>query len=382
MGTQDLLPSLDLLDNLELSPITRYYITQLVCRNSDRLIVDSKDRSVEQGLSSNLHDGQVRLERLALEHQTLISQGAIHQDSIRSIESEILRMIGLRLDNSHSKGTILVVDDTTEVLRFFTQMLTQQGYEVCSAISGAVALNHAPTIHPSLILLDIMMPGLDGYEVCERLKADEKTRDIPVIFISAIHEPLDKVRAFAVGGVDYLTKPIQNEELLVRIEHQLTLRRLQDQLRSQSSQLSSQLNNVDLTQGFWARSLDGFYQASIEGRFLAVNPAYAALLGYDHPTTVLQAITSIAQQVYRNPGRWAELVTYLHQCESVEQFESPIQMINGETRWISESVRLVKDGTGFVHTLEGTVRDITACKEAERLREIDRLKLDYPSPSR
>jgi len=97
-----------------------------------------------------------------------------------------------------------------------------------------------------VILLDIMMPGLDGYQVCERLKADEKMRDIPVIFMSAIHEPLDKVRAFAVGGVDYLTKPIQNEELLVRIEHQLTLRRLQDQLRSQSSQLNSQLNNLSV----------------------------------------------------------------------------------------------------------------------------------------
>ena len=383
MATQDLSPPLDLIDKLELSPVTRYYINQLVRHNFDRLIVDTRvERSVEQGLGFELHDGPVRLERLAQEHQTLTSQGAIHQDSVRSIESEILRMIGLRLDDSHRKGTILVVDDTTEVLRFFTQMLTQQGYEVCSAISGSVALKHAPTIEPSLILLDIMMPGLDGYQVCEWLKADEKTRDIPVIFMSAIHEPLDKVRAFAVGGVDYLTKPIQNEELLVRIEHQLTLRRLQDQLRSQSSQLNSQLNNVDSTQGFWQRSLDGFYQASIDGRFLAVNPAYAALLGYDHPNTVLQTITSIAQQVYRNPGRWAELVTYLQQCESVMQFESPIQMINGETRWISESVRLVKDSGGLLYTLEGTVRDITARKQAEQSRETDRLQLDYPSPSR
>ena len=380
MATQDLSPPLDLLNRLELSPVTRYYVTQLIRQNSDRLIVDTcdhiGDRSIEQGLDIELHDGQVRLERLALEHQTLTSQGAIHQDSVRSIESEILRLIGLRLDDSHRKGTILVVDDTAEVLRFFTQMLTQQGYEVCSAISGAIALNHAPTIEPSLILLDIMMPGLDGYEVCERLKADEKTQNIPVIFMSAIHEPLDKVRAFAVGGVDYLTKPIQIEELLVRIEHQLTLKRLQDQLRSRSSQL----NTPDsIYQGFWQRSLDGFYQASIDGRFLAVNPAYATLLGYDHPTTVVQTITSIAQQVYRSPGRWAELITYLQQCESVVQFESPIQMANGETRWICESVRLVQEGTGLLYTLEGTVRDITARKEAERSRETDRLKLDYRS---
>ena len=110
-----------------------------------------------------------------------------------------------------------------------------------------------------------------------------------------------------------------------------------------------------------------------------MNPAYAALLGYDHPNTVLQTITSIAQQVYRNPGRWAELVTYLQQCESVVQFESPIQTANGENRWICESVRLVQEETGLLYIVEGTVRDITSRKEAERSRETDRLKLDYRS---
>jgi CheY-like chemotaxis protein len=210
MTIQDLSQQpLSLLSQIELSPITRYYLTQLIRQNLDRLVLDEvKELSSQRPVSQ---DGHLRLERLALEHQTLISQGAIHQDSVKGIETEILQMIGLRLDDNHRKGTILVVDDTPEVLRFFTQALTQQGYEVCSAISGAIALNHVPTIEPSLILLDIMMPGLDGYEVCERLKADEQTAEIPVIFMSAIHEPLDKVRAFNLGGVDYLTKPIQIE---------------------------------------------------------------------------------------------------------------------------------------------------------------------------
>jgi PAS domain S-box-containing protein len=378
MMTQDLSQQpLSLLSQIELSPVTRYYLTQLIRQNLDRLVIDkAPDVMIERSnLQPTLQDGQVRLERLALEHQTLISQGAIHQDSVRNIEAEILRMIGLKIDESHRKGTILVIDDTPEVLRFFTQALTQQGYEVCSAISGAVALNHISTIEPSLILLDIVMPGLDGYEVCERLKSDGQTADIPVIFMSAIHEPLDKVRAFNIGGVDYLTKPIQIEELLVRIEHQLTLKRLQDQLKAQSQSRSISQDNI--YEAFWMGALDGFYRASVDGKFLDVNLAYAQILGYARPDQAVQQITSIAQQVYRSPGRWAELVTCLQQFESVVQFESPIQTVSGQTRWIAESVRLVQDDMGLIFTLEGTVRDITDRKQAERSQAADNLRRDF-----
>jgi PAS domain S-box-containing protein len=381
MTTQNLSQQpLNLLSQLELSPITRYYLTQLIRQNLDHLVLNDVTELTDQSgqLSAQrpvLHDGHLRLERLALEHQTLISQGAIHQDSVKGIETEILQMIGLRLDDTHRKGTILVVDDTPEVLRFFTQALTQQGYEVCSAISGSIALNHIPTIEPSLILLDIMMPGLDGYEVCERLKADTQTAEIPVIFMSAIHEPLDKVRAFNLGGVDYLTKPIQIEELLVRIEHQLTLKRLQDHLKAQSNLPIADENSFH--EDFWNRSLDGFYRASIGGQFIAVNPAYAKILGYTRPSQVVQQISSIAQQVYRSPGRWAELITYLQQFESVVEFESPIQTVSGDTRWIAESVRLVRDETELIYTLLGTVRDITDRKQTERSNAANSLKQDF-----
>jgi len=196
-----------------------------------------------------------------------------------------------------------------------------------------------------------------------------------VIIMSAIHEPLDKVRAFNLGGVDYLTKPIQIEELLVRIEHQLTLKRLQDQLKSQSNR--SQVSTVNLYEAFWMRSVDGFYRASIDGKFLAVNPAYAKILGYDHPEEVLHHVNSIAQQVYRSPGRWAELVTYLQQFEFVAQFESPIQTQQGDLRWIAESVRWVQDETGLLYVLEGVVRDITDRKQVENSQAVDHLKRDF-----
>lgn len=129
------------------------------------------------------------------------------------------------------KGNILIVDDTPNNLRLLSSMLTKQGYEVRSAISGSVALMAVRTVPLDLILLDINMPKMNGYEVCEQLKADEQTRDIPVIFLSALGEPLDKVQAFKVGGVDYITKPFQVEEVLARVENHLTLRRMQVELQ-------------------------------------------------------------------------------------------------------------------------------------------------------
>jgi two-component system, sensor histidine kinase and response regulator len=110
-------------------------------------------------------------------------------------------------------------------------MLTQQGYEVRSAISGSIALMAVQSIQPDLILLDINMPNMSGYEVCRQLKADGATEEIPVIFLSALGEVVDKVQGFRVGGVDYITKPFQVEEVLARIENHLTLRKAQIELQ-------------------------------------------------------------------------------------------------------------------------------------------------------
>ena len=118
------------------------------------------------------------------------------------------------------------------------RLLSEYGYEVRGVPNGKMALTVVQTAPPDLILLDINMPGLDGYQVCEQLKADEQSRDIPVIFISALDEVLDKVRAFAVGGIDYITKPFQVEEVLLRVKNHLTLRQLQKQLQETNAALT------------------------------------------------------------------------------------------------------------------------------------------------
>lgn len=136
-----------------------------------------------------------------------------------------------------TKGDILIVDDTLDNLRLLSAMLTSQGYEVRSVTNGSTALMGVQAQSPDLILLDINMPGMNGYEVCQRLKANPNTHNIPVIFISALNEVFDKVKAFSVGGVDYITKPFQVVEVLVRVENHLKLCRVQAQLQAQNSRL-------------------------------------------------------------------------------------------------------------------------------------------------
>jgi len=128
------------------------------------------------------------------------------------------------------KASILVVDDKPANLRLLGKMLTQQGYRIRLARDGQVALSSASSFPPDLILLDIRMPHLDGYQVCQRLKAEPSTSQIPVIFISALDDALDKVKAFSVGGIDYITKPFQLQEVLARVETHLALQALQNEL--------------------------------------------------------------------------------------------------------------------------------------------------------
>ncbi|MEG4497553.1 PAS domain S-box protein [Microcoleus sp. F10-C6] len=136
---------------------------------------------------------------------------------------------------------ILIIDNQPNHLRFLSNVLTKEGYKVQRAISGEMAVNAKFTVLPDLILLDIAMPKMNGYEVCERLKANKKTREIPVIFLSIFNETFHKVRAFEVGGVDYITKPFQVEEVLVRIESQLTIQQLSKQLKQQNTQLQREV---------------------------------------------------------------------------------------------------------------------------------------------
>ena len=135
-------------------------------------------------------------------------------------------------------ASILIVDDMAANLQVLTGMLDDRGYLTRPVTSGKMALLAAQNDPPDLVLLDITMPGMDGYEVCARMKANEKLKDIPVIFISALHETLDKVKGFGVGGLDYVTKPFQFEEVHARVETHLRLHALQIAIEAHNRRLS------------------------------------------------------------------------------------------------------------------------------------------------
>jgi sigma-B regulation protein RsbU (phosphoserine phosphatase) len=158
-----------------------------------------------------------------------------------------------------AKGNILIVDDTPANLRLLSQMLAEQGYRVRPVPDGPLALAAARAEPPDLVLLDVRMPEMDGYEVCEHLKAEAQTRDIPIIFISALDATQDKVRAFTAGGVDYVTKPFQIEEVLARVETHLALRELQRQLQDANRKMAEELALAgEIQTSFLPRQLPGF----------------------------------------------------------------------------------------------------------------------------
>ncbi|RJR26003.1 MAG: response regulator [Desulfobacteraceae bacterium] len=141
------------------------------------------------------------------------------------------------MDNALEKATIMVVDDTPSDLKLLEEMLECKGYRVLSFPMGNMALKAAAKNPPDLILLDIMMPDMDGFEVCRRLKADESLREIPVLFISALTDLNEKIKAFSLGGVDYVTKPFQFEEVNARVGTHLRLRALQGKLKERNLNL-------------------------------------------------------------------------------------------------------------------------------------------------
>ncbi len=151
---------------------------------------------------------------------------------------------GLAVAERGPPGDILVVDDTPANLRVLAELLGERGHRVRPVLSGEMALRAASVEVPDLVLLDVQMAGIDGYEVCRRLKADPKTSAVPVVFLSARHAVSGKVAAFEVGGVDYITKPFELDEVVARVEIQLELRRLQAALASEREKSDALLSRM------------------------------------------------------------------------------------------------------------------------------------------
>lgn len=284
------------------------------------------------------------------------------------------------------KGDILVVDDTPDNLRLLASMLTEQGYKVRKALSGQLAIIAALSAPPDLILLDINMPEMDGYEVCERLKRDVQTLDIPVIFLSALDDVLDKVKAFNIGGVDYICKPFQLQEVIARIDNQLTVRRLQKHLQEQNLQLKQLLRDRIRTQEslrqaeekyrtIFDYAIEGIFQISASGEYLSVNQAMADIYGYGTPDELVEDFNSNEIKPYVSMSLRKEYEALLTEHGHVSGFESQIYKRDGTTVWIRESINAVRDQQEEVLFYVGTVEDVSDRRDAE-IAESNRQHMD------
>lgn len=284
------------------------------------------------------------------------------------------------LPSVENRGSLLIVDDTPDNLHLLTRILAKKGYQVRGAINGQMALTAIQLAPPDLVLLDISMPVMSGYEVCQALKADDRTREIPVIFLSALSEVRDKVKAFEVGGIDYITKPFQAKEVLARVEVHLNLQRLQHQLQAQNIQLQQEIEARQAAEekyrSIFENCIEGIFQSTVEGSYLSANLSLARMYGYESVQELVTSVTDISKTVYVLPDRRKELQVYLQQHQQVAGFESQVYRKDGSLIWVSETVREMRDRDGKLLFYEGTVQDITERKQTEAELHQQRLQTE------
>ncbi len=251
---------------------------------------------------------------------------------------------------SVDKNTILIVDDEPNNLRLLAVLLKEHLFEVRTVTSGSMALRSAQLDPPDIILLDINMPDMTGYEVCQELKASGATSDIPVIFISALDATIDKVRAFKVGGGDYISKPFQPEEVLVRIENQLMLRRTREDLRKLHRAVEQSASSIMIT--------------NTQGEIEYVNPKFTRVTGYT-AEEVQGKNPSFLKSGTMSPETYQELwETVTAGKEWQGEFQN--RKKNGEIFWEVASISPIVDQHGTITHFLAVKEDITRRKESEK----------------
>lgn len=304
---------------------------------------------------------------------------------------------------SHAQGaTILVVDDTVDDLHLLATILANHGYRVRSLAEGSLVLRSVQTLPPDLILLDVRMPDIDGYTVCEKLKADDRTRDIPVIFISGLHDPADKVRGFQAGGVDYITKPFQLEEVLARVATHLTLRRMYQQLHIHNIQLQQEIAmrqqveehlrqsesalhraNAELEQRVAERTADmrlaqvtldyaaeSIFWIQPDGRLVYVNEAACNTLGYTHTELLSMTVMDVDPGISQE--QWYTFLAKLRQNSSTT-IETYQRRKDGSIFPVEMTVNYIVFGAK--EQVCAFVRDITRRRNMQEALDLERRRL-------
>lgn len=252
---------------------------------------------------------------------------------------------------------ILIVDDEVANLKLLSQILSQQGYLVRPTERPQLAIESATSQPPALILLDVKMPEMDGFEVCSRLKQDERTRDVPVIFISALRETEDKVRGFEAGGMDFITKPFQEEEVLARVRTHIELRNMQLNLETLVARRSAELAKSESKyRGLVENSLVGVFATTPDGRFSFVNDAMVQMYDFDSAEQML-ADGSLAR--WDNLQDRQRMLDELQKHGQVRNFEAETITHTDRKIYVLFSAKQIGDD------IIGMVMNITDSKQAE-----------------
>lgn len=280
------------------------------------------------------------------------------------------------LDLAPPSIDVVIIDDDGDTRRLLSRLLTQQGYGLREAASAEEGLSTIAERIPDLILLDIVLPDLDGYSLCQQLKKNSLTRDIPIIFLSSLADSLDKVKAFQSGAADYIAKPFAVQEVLVRVQNQIYLAQQRRQLYQKNAQLQREVEEriqvekarqiAELNyRSIFENSTVGIFKASTNGQFLSVNPSMARLYGYDSPEAMIAAVEDIGRQIYVQPKRREELTVYLGRFDKITDAESEVLRQDGSRFWISEDIWRVFDEEGQLLYYEGIVHDISERRQME-----------------
>lgn len=280
------------------------------------------------------------------------------------------------MDDVLCPNHLVIVDDDADTLRLLTRLLSQQGYGVVGATTGQEALGRIEAQRPDLILLDVLLPDLDGFTICQQLKANPLTQNIPIIFLSSLADSLDKVKAFQVGAADYISKPFAVQEVLVRVQNQLHLARQRQQLSHQNALLTQEVQErIQMQQALLAAEMNyrsifenstvGIFKISANGQYLSVNPSMARLYGYDSAEEMMAMAANVSHQIYLQPKRRDELMVYLNRFDKITDAESEVFRKDGGTFWVSEDIWKVWDKDGSFLYYEGIAHDIDERRQME-----------------
>lgn len=265
------------------------------------------------------------------------------------------------------KHTILVVDDSPDNLRLLLSALSEDGYDVRCAKSGALALSGSQATPPDLVLLDILMPQMDGFEVCRQLRQNTRTRDVPIIFLSALGNAQEKARAFALGGDDYVTKPFNIDEVLARVKHQLEVKRRHYQLQQLTESYRQTSRELLESYTFLIEVVDSL--ADGIAAFEAVRDDRGDIVDFAQKVAN-SAFSRLVSQTTRELTPYS-LLNILSRCSNRELFELCVEVVEndealrqellclqgGDRRWIEVFATKLRDG--FVTSL----RDIDTLKQ-------------------